>query len=101
MKGRIDTLREHIRNVIVGVGSIVEIGPERALPFLSGDFIARIGSVENLSFELQLAHTSDLRSYLESQIPVRFVGIYPFDESYFRVEVRACLTPLDDSVQPI
>src|SRR5260370_29839345 len=82
VKWRIDPLSEHVRNVIVGVGSIVEIRPERALPFLSGDFIARIGSVDNLSFELQLPHTSDLPSYLESPIPVRFFGIYPFYKSY-------------------
>src|SRR5947209_2993600 len=100
-KWGIAPLGEHARKVIVGVGCIGEMGAERALAFLSGDFIARIGSVENLAFELQPAHTSDLRSYLESQIPVRFLGIYPFDESYFRVEVRAGLTPLDDSVQPI
>src|SRR5258708_33071889 len=58
-----------------------------------------MGSMDNLPFKLQLAHASDLRSLLESQVPVCFVGISPFDESDFRVEVRSGLTPLDGIVE--
>jgi len=69
VKGRCDALRKDVGNVVIGVRTIVELGPEGALPFLGRDLaeciwgmkegILRIGSSRTPSI---LGRTLNVRS---------------------------------------
>ena len=98
VKGRGNPLREHVRDIVVGVGPVIEFRAERALPFLRGDFVARIGSMENETLELQLTDGRNLGPDLESQISIRFVGIGSFNETNLRVEIGPSFSSFDDSI---
>lgn len=37
-------LREHVDNIVIRVGAVVELGPEGALPFLRLQHVMRVGS---------------------------------------------------------
>jgi len=52
VKGRCNALRKDIRNVVIGVRTIVELGAEGALPFLGRDLVECIWSMKKESFEL-------------------------------------------------
>src|SRR5690348_16081650 len=101
MKGRGDSLGEHIDDVIVGVRTIVEFGSERVLPLLRRYLARRIRRVKDKSLELELPDARNARPYLEGQVSVRFVGIGTLDETDLRVEVRPGLPAFNDSFDPV
>jgi len=73
MKGGGNQLREHVRDIVIGVGPVVEVSAERPLPFLCRDHVTCIGRMENESLELQFANASNPGSDFEGQIPVCFI----------------------------
>jgi len=101
MKRRREPLRKHVHDVVIGIGPVVELGAEGVLPFLCGDVALRIRGVEDEAFELQFSDTSDLRPHFEREVAIRFVGIGPFNEPYFWIEVWPNLSPFHNSVQPV
>src|ERR1700756_1129504 len=101
MQWRRNKLGEHVNDVVVRVGAVVEVGAESVLPFLCRDLAPRIRSMENESLELQLANALNLGSDFESHVSVSFIGIGPFNETYFGVEVCPDLSTLGNSVEPV
>ena len=73
VKRRGDPLRENIGYVVIGVCPVMEFSAECALPFLCGNFVARIGCMENETLKLQLTDGRNRGPDFEGQISIRFV----------------------------
>src|SRR6266852_3022771 len=101
MKRYCDSLGKHIRDVIVGVRPVVKIGSKCSLPFLRLNDTVRVRCVKKEALELHLSDSSDRRSRFESEISIGFIGIRPFDESNFRIEVGPDFSTFEYPLYPV
>src|SRR5207302_562444 len=101
VKGSCESLRKHVRDIVVGVTPVIKLSPESALPFLGCHGVAGVGRVEKEALELQFADAAEFRAGLKVQIGISLIGIGALDESQFRIEVRSYFSAFNDALQPI
>ena len=65
-----DSLREHIRDIVVGVGPVVKFCPKGSLPLLRLNNAASVGRVKHEAFKLQFADACDSRPRFESGVGI-------------------------------
>src|SRR5437868_15433654 len=90
---REDSLGEHIHDVVIGIGTIVEFGAERTLPFLGLQDAMSIRGMKNEALEVELPDASNLRSRLQSEISVVTDTISAFKKTDLGIEIRTDLAP--------
>src|SRR5260370_6945904 len=96
-----DSLRKHVSDIIVGVRPVVEVGSKCSLPLLGLHNTLSVGRMEKETLKLQFSDSPDRRSHFESQISVGLIGIHPFDESHFRIEVGPNFSAFEYPLHPL
>src|ERR1051325_2160629 len=90
---RTDPLRKYIRDIVVGVGPVVDLRAESPLPLLRLHHIVGVWRMKNEPLELQFADATEFRPCFESRISIFTVRIRSFDESQFGVKIGPNFNP--------
>jgi len=81
------TLREDIHNVVVAIGSIVELNTKCALPLLCLQDVLGVWGMEEKGLKLDFTHTRKLRPRLNRGINVVAKAVVAFEKPDFWIEV--------------
>src|SRR5215475_182251 len=95
-----DTLRKHVHDVVVGIGTIVKFRAKRALPFLGLKHAVSIRSMKQEAFEVKFANSANPWPRFQSEIGVITNAVSTFEKTNFRVEIRTNLAPLGKKFDP-
>ena len=97
---REDSLSEHIHDVVIGIGTIVEFGAERTLPFLGLQDAMSIRGMKNEALEVELPDATNLRPRLQSEISVVTDTIGTFEKTNLGIEIRTDLAAFGEKFEP-
>src|SRR6266567_7499892 len=89
-----ETLCKDVHYVVVAIRAVIEFDAKRVLPFLRFENMIRVRGVENETFEIELAHSSQFWPRLEGHIGIITNAVVAFQEADFRIEVGTDLTML-------
>src|SRR5262249_18290067 len=95
-----DSLNEHVHDVVVCIGTIVEFGAKRSLPFLRLKHAVSIRSMKHKPLEVQLPDAANLRPRLQRQIGVIANAVRAFEKTNLWVEIWTNLAALGEKFEP-
>src|SRR5258708_12340593 len=94
-------LSENVRDVVVAIGTVIEVDAKRVLPLLCLQHMMSIGSMKHESFKVQFTHALDPGPHLEDGIEIVANAVLTFEESHLGIKVRPNFSMVPDQLQPV
>src|SRR5712692_2435208 len=94
-------LREYVDDVVVAVGTVVEVDAKRVLPLLGLENVVSVRSVKDEALEIQFADAFDSGTNFEVGIEIVTDAVLAFEEADLGVEVRADSSMVAYQFQPV
>src|SRR5712671_459136 len=94
-------LSENVHDVVVAIGTIIEVDAKCVLPLLRLQHMVSIGSMKHESFKVQFTHALDPGPKLEVGIEVVANAVLAFEEAHLGIKVRPNFSMVADQLQPV
>src|SRR5438309_2033828 len=94
-------LSENVHDVVVAIGTIIEVDAKRVLPLLCLQYMMSIGSMKHESFKVQFTHALDPGPNFEVGIEIVANAVLTFEESHLGIKVRRNFSMVTDQLQPV
>src|SRR5258708_3019392 len=94
-------LSENVHDVVVAIGTVIEVDAKRVLPLLCLQHMMSIGSMKHESFKVQFTHALDPGPHLEDGIDIVPNPVLTLEESQFGIKVGPNFSMVADQLQPV
>src|SRR5260370_8238182 len=94
-------LSENVHDVVVAIGTIIEVDAKCVLPLLRLQHMVSIGSMKHESFKVQFTHALDPGPNLEVGIEVVANAVLAFEEAHLGIKVRPNFSMVTVHLQPL